>query len=204
MTVSFELESNYNINIHQVAGLDEVGRGCIAGPVVAFGLIITNPEHLAVAMIKDSKQLSVKKREYIYSLANEFSEFEIISVPVETIDKINILQASLLAMEKALLKLQKRTHISHALVDGNMSLKHANIPNYPIIKGDSKSVAIAGASIVAKVWRDNLMHKLHNEYPDYGWDSNCGYPTALHKKSLLQHGITKYHRRSFAPVAKMI
>jgi ribonuclease HII len=192
----FELEQSFN---GPVCGLDEVGRGPLAGPVVAACVFI--PENLYalpfVPAIKDSKKLSPVQLEKLYALITQNFIWTVAEIPPATIDEINILQASLRAMAEAL---DKTAHeFVHALVDGN------KLPKLPctataVVKGDSKSTSIAAASIVAKVTRDRLMHQLHLEYPCYGWDRNVGYPTKAHIEAIEQYGITEFHRKSFGPV----
>ena len=192
----FELE---NMHDGPVFGLDEVGRGPLAGPVTAACVYIPQEAYTLpfISEIKDSKKLSDSKLERLYALITEHFEWRVAEVSPADIDEINILQASLKAMALALEKMKTRP--VHALVDGN------KMPKLPcsattVVKGDSKSVSIAAASIVAKVTRDRLMKKLHEEHPHYGWESNVGYPSAAHREAIDAHGITPYHRKSFAPV----
>ncbi len=179
----------------RVMGLDEVGRGCLCGPVVAAGVIL-KPGSRINETVADSKSLDKKSRA-------ELSE-EIIAKALfvaihecgpKEIDEINILKASIRAMLKCVDS--KDANPDYLLVDGNR-FAPTIIPHSCIVKGDDKSVSIAAASIVAKVYRDNIMRKLHEEYPFFGWDKNVGYPTKAHFDGLMKYGITKYHRRSFA------
>lgn len=185
-----------------VCGVDEVGRGPLCGPVVAACVVIPKDKRDMdfIADIKDSKKLSAQKREALYDKIIAHFPHAIAAISPQEIDEINILQASLKAMKIAC---ETIPHLDHALIDGNkapaLSCTHTTI-----VKGDSKSKSIAAASILAKVYRDRLMHKLHQEFPDYGWMNNAGYPTKEHRDALLTHGITKHHRRSFAPVRKII
>ena len=175
-----------------VVGVDEVGRGPIAGPVVAAAVIV---DDLALDLgINDSKKLTKAKREYLYNEITGKYPYSISVIEPSTIDSINILQASLLAMREAISKIN-HTYDS-IIVDGNVTpLKQSNC--YAIIKGDTKSISIAAASIVAKVYRDRLMEKLSQLHPQYGWHKNFGYGTKDHFLALEQHGFTAYHRRSF-------
>ncbi len=178
----------------RVMGLDEVGRGCLCGPVVAAGVIIQPGTKLDPA-ITDSKKLSDQKRR---SLVNEIKEKSIFWTvkqcsPAE-IDEINILRASILAMIKC--SEEEEANPDFLLVDGNQ-FSTTLIPHKCIIKGDDNSASIAAASILAKVYRDDIMCQLHEQYPYYGWNSNVGYPTAKHYEGLEKYGYTKHHRKSF-------
>lgn len=185
-----------------VCGLDEVGRGPLAGAVVAACVVIPRSFRNLdfISEIRDSKKLSFKKLEYLYDCITEHFPYSIAEISPQKIDEINILQASLKAMKTAC---EMVGGIDHALVDGN------KLPNLPcsataIVKGDAKSVSIASASIVAKVHRDRLMTRLAVEYPYYGWESNVGYPTAAHLAAIEKHGITPHHRKTFSPVRNFI
>jgi len=186
-----------------ICGIDEVGRGPLAGPVVAAAVIINRKKAPLdiLEQINDSKKLNAKKREYLFYKIQEFSEVAIGECSVLEIDRINILQASLKAMKKACEKLNIKPNI--ALIDGNQ-LPKLNCEMKTIIKGDSKSLSIAAASIIAKHYRDNLMIKIANDFPHYGWERNNGYGTAEHLKAIDSYGITKYHRLTFSPVKNMI
>lgn len=182
--------TNYNIE----AGCDEVGRGCLAGPVVAAAVIIDKKFHHS--LVTDSKKLTIKKRRELDLYIRENAvDFAIAEVPVDYIDKYNILNASIYAMHLALDQLKIRPEM--ILVDGNRFKPYHDIPHECIIKGDSKALAIAAASILAKNHRDDLMIKLHEEYPNYGWNKNAGYPTIIHRKGITEYGTTPYHRMSF-------
>ena len=185
-----------------VCGLDEVGRGPLAGPVVAACVIIPPEKRTLdfVSDIKDSKKVSEKKREVLYAQIVQNFPHAISAISPQEIDEMNILQASLAAMKRAHDQL---SGIAYALVDGNRAPALSS-QAITVIKGDQKSKSIAAASIVAKVYRDRIMKKLSEQYPDYGWAKNSGYPTAQHREALLVHGITEYHRRSFGPVRKII
>lgn len=176
------------------AGCDEVGRGCLAGPVVAAAVIL--PEDFDDPGLDDSKKLPERKRKKFAEVIRENAlAFAVAEIPPARIDEINILNASFEAMHHALDQLPIVP--SHLLIDGNRFSPYADIPFSCVIKGDSKYLSIAAASILAKTYRDDLMAKLHNFHPYYGWDTNVGYPTAKHRKGIAEHGVTKYHRRSF-------
>lgn len=183
------------------AGCDEVGRGCLAGPVVAASVIL--PPRFKHEWLIDSKKLSEKRRkamdDLIKSKAIAWSIAEV--SPVE-IDQINILNASFLAMSKAVQKLTVQPEF--LLIDGNRFKSELKIPYECIIKGDSKFGSIAAASILAKNYRDDLMHKLHLENPIYGWNRNVGYPTKEHRSAIESNGITTWHRKSFQLLAKQL
>jgi ribonuclease HII len=176
------------------AGCDEAGRGCLAGSVYAAAVIL--PEDYQNELLNDSKQLSEKKR---YQL-REIIERDAVAwavgiVTPEEIDKINILNASILAMHRALDQLQVRPEA--IIVDGNRFKKYQELPHTTIVKGDGKYLAIAAASILAKTYRDDYMNKLAEEFPQYDWLSNKGYPTKKHREAIKQFGITPYHRKSY-------
>lgn len=176
------------------AGCDEAGRGCLAGSVVAAAVIL--PNHFFHKELNDSKQISAKKREELTKIIKEQAiDFAISEISEEEIDKINILNASILAMHQSLYKL--KSAIEFISVDGNRFKKFNEIPHQTLIKGDAKYMNIAAASILAKTHRDNLMLLLHEEFPMYNWKKNKGYPTAEHRKAIEKFGITKYHRKSF-------
>jgi ribonuclease HII len=176
------------------AGCDEAGRGCLAGPVVAAAVIL-DPERPIFAL-NDSKKLSAKQRTL---LRDEIKEkalcYGIGIVAHDQIDQINILNASILAMHKALAQLQPQP--AYILVDGNRFKPYQQIPFSCMIKGDARFSSIAAASILAKTHRDELMAELHQQYPEYGWKRNQGYPTIEHRKAIAQHGSSPYHRLSF-------
>jgi ribonuclease HII len=183
-----------------VCGIDEAGRGPLAGPVVAAAVILdpANP----IAGLNDSKKLSAKRRELLaVEIRAKALAWAVAEASVEEIDRINILQASLLAMQRAVEGLGMLP--SHALVDGNRCPKLA-CTSEAIIGGDGKVASIAAASILAKTVRDAGMLELHATYPEYGFDRHMGYPTAVHLKALREHGVTPIHRRSYAPVAQLL
>ena len=176
------------------AGCDEAGRGCLAGSVYAAAVIL--PDGYQNELLNDSKQLTEKKR---YQL-REIIERDAVAwavgiVTPEEIDKINILNASILAMHRALDQLKVRPEA--IIVDGNRFKKYQNLPHTTIVKGDGKYLAIAAASILAKTYRDDYMNQLAEEYPQYDWLSNKGYPTKKHREAIKQFGITPYHRKSY-------
>ena len=183
-----------------VCGIDEAGRGPLAGPVVAAAVIL-DPAR-PIPGLNDSKKLSEKKRLVLAEMIRERAiAWAVAEASVEEIDRINILQASLLAMQRAVAGLAVRP-IS-ALIDGNRC-PQLDLPAEAIIQGDGKIASIAAASILAKTVRDAGMRVLHAQYPQYGFDRHMGYPTAAHFKALEEHGASPVHRRSFGPVAKQL
>lgn len=186
--------------VQWVAGVDEVGRGPLAGPVVAAAVILDPAK--PVEGLADSKKLSEARREKLAELIQKNAlAWALGRAEVEEIDSINILQASLLAMQRAVEGLKIAPH--KALIDGNRCPRLA-CPSEAIIKGDSKIPAISAASIIAKVSRDREMVQLHREYPEYGLDRHKGYPTKFHLQALQRHGVRDIHRKSFAPVQKLL
>jgi len=178
----------------RVAGTDEAGRGCLAGPVTAAALIL--PEKFNNNVLNDSKILSEKQRETLRPLLeSEAICFGVAHVYPEKIDEINILNASILAMHIALDQLNDAPDF--IIVDGNRFKAYKDISSECIIKGDSKYLSIAGASVLAKTHRDAYMEKIHNEFPMYNWKQNKGYPTKQHREAIREYGITEYHRKSF-------
>ena len=192
------LKPYYNANVIE-AGLDEVGRGCLAGPVVAAAVIL--PCHYAHPILNDSKQLSAKQRQRVkIDIERDALAWAIAEVSHQDIDRINILKASFLAMHRAVDTLIVKPNAArpeHLLVDGNRFVPYPMIPHTCIIKGDAHYLSIAAASVLAKVYRDELMEKLGREFPAYGWAQNVGYPTLAHRAAIQQFGPTKYHRMSF-------
>lgn len=175
-------------------GLDEVGRGCLAGPVVTAAVIL--PKDFDFPIVKDSKKLSEKKRKEAFELIKEKAiDYSISFIPPQTIDKINILQATMEGMHTCLNTLEN--NFNHILVDGNYFLPYKEIPYDCIIKGDNTYYSIAAASILAKVSRDEFMKKLHEEFPRYKWDSNKGYGSSDHIEMIKKIGINEHHRKSF-------
>lgn len=177
------------------AGCDEAGRGCLAGPVFAAAVIL--PKEFSHELLNDSKKLNDKQRRLLRPIIEESaSAFAIASVSVEEIDQINILNASFLAMHRAIAQL--RTMPQSLLIDGNRFKKYENIPHHCIIEGDGKYMSIAAASILAKTYRDDYMDQLHEVHPEYEWKKNKAYATLKHRNAIREHGITEHHRRSFA------
>lgn len=187
------LQNAYNIDKVE-AGCDEAGRGCLAGSVYAAAVIL--PPDYENPLLNDSKQLTEKKRYLLRDIIQrEALAWAIGIVTAEEIDKINILNASILAMHRALDGLSLRPEA--IIVDGNRFKPYNDIPSITIVKGDGKYLSIAAASILAKTYRDDYMKTLAAEYPQYDWASNKGYPTKKHREAIRQHGITPYHRKSF-------
>ena len=197
MLKSYEaLRSYYNENLTE-AGLDEAGRGCLAGPVVAAAVVL--PKDYKHAWLNDSKQLTKGQRNSLREeIMKEAVAYQVAEASEAEIDKINILKASFLAMHRAVDALAIRPE--HLLIDGNRFVPYPLIPHTCIIKGDSKFLSIAAASILAKTYRDELMEKLSAEYPHYNWHINAGYPTIHHRNAILQHGLSPYHRLTFRGV----
>lgn len=184
-----------------VAGCDESGRGCLAGPVVAAAVIL--PKSFSNEMLDDSKKLSKKKRDILrLIIEKEAISWSIGVVDNEEIDKINILNASILAMHKAIKKL--KVIPEYLIIDGNKFKKYKDITHECIIKGDAKYLSIAAASILSKTYRDELMQKTHEIFPNYNWKNNKGYPTKEHRIGIKKYGITKYHRKSFQLLASQV
>ena len=175
-------------------GTDEAGRGCLSGPVTAAAVILN--KNFKSKLITDSKKLSINQREEAKKIIlKNCIAYAIFSVSNQKIDEINILNASILAMQKSINKLNHK--VDFIIVDGNKFKPVNNIEFKTIIKGDQKYLNIAAASILAKTYRDNYMKKIHKEYPEYNWEKNKGYPTKEHKLAIKKYGITKYHRKSF-------
>lgn len=176
------------------AGTDEAGRGCLAGPVTAAAVIL--PDEFSSDLLNDSKQLSEKAREKLKPIIeSEAIAFHVVHLEPKIIDKINILNASIKAMQECVLNLN--TTPQYIIVDGNRFKPVNNIPHSCIIKGDGKYLSIAAASVLAKTYRDEYMDKIHEEFPMYNWKKNKGYPTAEHREAIKKYGVTKYHRMSF-------
>ena len=183
-----------------VAGVDEVGRGPLAGPVTAAAVVL-DPRRIPDG-INDSKKLTAKRREILALAIMESCDWAVGHASVEEIDALNILRASHLAMCRALAGLRQRPDL--ALIDGNMLPRDLPMPGQAVVKGDARSLSIAAASLVAKLLRDRIMVDLAQQHPGYGWEVNAGYPTKLHKQALLNLGVTPYHRRSFKPVHNIL
>jgi ribonuclease HII len=185
----------------RVAGVDEVGMACLAGPVVAAALVV-KPYCRKIPGVRDSKTLSLQQRERLYDrILSSAAAVGVGAASVTEINKMNILKASHLAMWRALRRVQP---YDHALIDGR-DIREIDLgPHTAIVDGDALSYAIAAASIVAKVTRDRLMHKLAERYPGYGWDKNVGYATRHHVQGLREYGLTPFHRTAYAPVRTII
>jgi ribonuclease HII len=183
-----------------VAGVDEVGRGPLAGPVTAAAVRL-DPARIPDGL-NDSKTLTQARRDALFAAIMDSAEVSVAHATVEEIDTLNILRASHLAMERAVSGLI--TFPDHALIDGNMIPKGLKCSAEAVVKGDARCLSIAAASIVAKVTRDRIMVDLAQQYPAYGWNVNAGYPTPAHLQALLDFGITPHHRRSFKPVHKIL
>ncbi|MDS9951087.1 MAG: ribonuclease HII [Planktomarina sp.] len=198
---NFEFETKLHKQGYQnVAGVDEVGRGPLAGPVYAAAVIL-GPGKIP-AGLNDSKKLSAKNRNSVLESILEYADISIASASEREIEQINILQASHLAMVRAVAGLKKKP--DYVLVDGNLIPQDLRIPATAVIKGDARSLSIAAASIVAKVKRDLVMSDLAQHYPGYGWEKNAGYPTTEHLKALQDLGVTPHHRRTFKPVHNIL
>lgn len=197
-TPDFSIESEYNNQI--VAGCDEAGRGPICGPVVASAVIFPNRDIEIPVIIRDSKQMSPHQRDVAYQWITENTIWAVAKCTPSEIDELNILWASMLAMERAVAKLNIQPDL--CLIDGNRVPK--NLTGRPVVKGDAKSLSIAAASIIAKVTRDRIMQGLATQYPQYAWDKNAGYPTKSHLQAIEKYGITEHYRKSFGPIKKLI
>jgi ribonuclease HII len=176
------------------AGCDEAGRGCLAGSVFAAAVIL--PDNFMCDELNDSKQLTENQRIKLKSIIIESAvAWAVASVSAEETDKINILNASILAMHRAIEQLKAVPE--HLIIDGNKCKPYKNIPHKTIVKGDSKYLSIAAASVLAKTFRDEYMLALHNEFPLYDWANNKGYPTVKHRQAIEKYGVTPHHRKSF-------
>ncbi len=198
---TFDVESSLiNKGFKLICGVDEVGRGPLAGPVVAAAVIL-DPENIPPGL-NDSKKISQKKRERLFDDISKSAIISVASLSAATIDKLNIRQATLLAMLRATHSLPKQTDF--ALIDGRDIPEGLPCPAHALIKGDSRSESIAAASIIAKVTRDNMMREAAQHYPDYGFDRHKGYGTAIHRQMIQEKGPCPLHRRSFEPIKSMI
>lgn len=187
------LKSHFNASVIE-AGLDEAGRGCLAGPVMAAAVIL--PKGYTHNLLNDSKQLTKPQREMLrIDIERDAVTFAVAEASPEEIDEINILKASFLAMHRAVEKLKQVPE--HLLIDGNRFTPYPMIPHTCIVKGDTKYLAIAAASVLAKTYRDDYMEKLAAELPQYHWHTNAGYPTPPHRRAIRAFGVTKYHRKTF-------
>jgi len=187
------LQLSYKNNCLE-AGLDEAGRGCLAGPVFASAVIL--PIDYSHSLLRDSKTLTHTQREKLrLDIEKDALAFAVTKVDEKTIDRINILQASIKAMHKAIGRLDSKP--DHLLIDGNYFKPYKKTPYKTIVKGDNTYMNIAAASILAKTYRDDWMYKLHSKFPQYHWDSNKGYGTQKHVEAIRKYGLTPYHRKSF-------
>jgi ribonuclease HII len=183
------------------AGTDEAGRGCLSGPVVAAAVIL--PHDFKHELLNDSKQLSEKNREYLRPIIEkEAISYSVAFIDQNKIDEINILNASILAMQRALDQL--KTTPEFIIVDGNRFKDYKNIPHKTIVKGDSKYMSIAAASVLAKTYRDEYMLKIHAEFPAYNWAKNKGYPTKEHRDAIRKNGSNTHHRMTFRLLPEQI
>jgi ribonuclease HII len=175
-------------------GTDEAGRGCLSGPVVAAAVIL--PDDFKHSLLNDSKQLTEKQRQELRPYIEKYAiSWAVTYVYQEKIDKINILQSSILAMHQSIEELKVTPEF--IIVDGNKFNPFKDIPHKTIVKGDAKFMSIAAASVLAKTYRDDYMEKIHTEFPEYNWKQNKGYPTKQHRAAIREHGITSHHRKSF-------
>jgi ribonuclease HII len=201
---SFAIERSLSGNISDVCGIDEAGRGPLAGPVVAAAVCFASHASYTASFLgelNDSKKLSKTKREMLFGQISELCNVGVGIASVEEIDSVNILKATMLAMKRAYLKLEISPEF--AIVDGN------KLPDLPcrsvaVVKGDCKSFSVAAASIIAKVTRDKIMAEIDNHYPNYGFATHAGYGTKQHMSALSSFGVTPFHRRTFAPVRQML
>ncbi|QNF35898.1 ribonuclease HII [Adhaeribacter swui] len=188
-----DLQANYSGNLLE-AGLDEVGRGCLAGPVVAAAVIL--PTDYFHPVLTDSKLLSRKQREKLRDqICQDALAWAIAEVSPEVIDQINISKASFRAMHQAVNELQIAPEF--LIVDGNQFMPYPGLEHACVVKGDTKYFSIAAASVLAKTYRDDLMAELSQQFPEYGWEQNVGYPTIRHRQAIKEQGITPHHRLSF-------
>ncbi|WP_289043007.1 ribonuclease HII [uncultured Aliiroseovarius sp.] len=184
----------------RVAGVDEVGRGPLAGPVTAAAVVL-DPTNIP-AGLNDSKTLTAKRRDALYDIIITSADISVAHATVDEIDELNILRASHLAMERAVSGLT--TPPDHVLIDGNMTPRGLTLSAETIVKGDARSLSISAASIIAKITRDRIMVDLAQQFPGYGWETNAGYPSKSHRLALQNLGVTPHHRRSFKPVHNIL
>ena len=200
MVPTFDLETTLRKEGYRyIVGTDEAGRGPLAGPVVAAAVSIPegNEEHL-LGIVKDSKKMSAKKREEAYDLITRYCNYGVQEIGPEVIDDINILEATKLAMKSSIEQLE---YFDYVIIDGTVDLSnHIFCTHKNLIRGDSLSLSVAAASIIAKVTRDNIMESLHTAFPIYGWDRNKGYGTKEHIEAINTYGATSYHRITFNKV----
>ena len=177
-------------------GVDEAGRGCLAGDVYAAAVVL--PDGFSNELLNDSKQLTEKQREQLREvIEREAVAWAVGVVTAKEIDEINILNASILAMHRALAQVEQKLQFQHIIVDGNRFKPYRDIAHQTVVKGDGKYMSIAAASVLAKTHRDEYMCRLHEEYPQYDWKGNKGYPTKKHRLAIEQYGTTPYHRMTF-------
>ncbi len=195
-----EEQAAHNEGFARVCGIDEAGRGPLAGPVVAAAVIL--PQGYELPGLNDSKKLTARKRELLYTALMEDTSVQkcIAQATVQEIDELNILRATHLAMRRAAEGLSGG--VDFCLIDG-LPVPGFPLPGRSIVKGDARCLSIAAASILAKVWRDHYMQELHREFPAYGFDRHAGYGTKAHMQAIHDHGITIHHRRTFAPVTQL-
>ncbi len=183
------------------AGTDEAGRGCLSGPVVAAAVIL--PDNFHHELLNDSKQLSEKKRKELRPYIEENAiAFGVSFIHQEEVDTLNVLRASITGMHRSIEKLNPSPQF--IAVDGNKFSSYKNIPHQTIVKGDGKYMNIAAASVLAKTYRDDYMEKIHEEFPQYNWKKNKGYPTKEHRDAIRKHGATLYHRKSFKLLSEQL
>ncbi|MCI5048915.1 MAG: ribonuclease HII [Rickettsiales bacterium] len=194
----FSIESQHS---GIICGVDEAGRGPWAGPVVAAA-VIWHELDCPITGLNDSKKLSAKARATLYDQIMQHADVGIGEASTEEIYALNILAATKLAMMRAIESLNATP--TTALIDGNQPPKHDHVTMIPVVKGDSKSLSIAAASIIAKVTRDRYMQQLCEKHPHYGWSNNAGYGTKQHQEAIAEYGITEHHRRSFAPIRRYL
>lgn len=190
-----QLRAYYQTDFQPEAGCDEAGRGCLAGPVLAAAVILP-PTFTSSTLLRDSKKRTARQREQLRSsIEQQALAFAVAFVHPSEIDEVNILQASVLAMHRALESLPLSP--SFIIVDGNYFRSYHQTPHACLVKGDDHYLSIAAASILAKTYRDEYMQQLHHEYPMYGWATNKGYPTLAHRQAIAKYGISPHHRQSF-------
>lgn len=203
MIVQMKINPNFDFELGHggiVAGVDEAGRGPLCGPVVAGAVIFPDKNIEIPVIIRDSKQMTAAQRDAAYDWITAHTIWAMGSCSPAEIDELNILWASMRAMERAVANLTRVPDF--CLIDGNRVPK--NLHGRAVVKGDAKSLSIAAASIVAKVTRDRLMYELAQQYPEYGWEKNAGYPTPEHLRAIEKYGINEHYRRAFGPVKKIL
>lgn len=190
------LQNCYNTTILHEAGCDEAGRGCLAGSVFAAAVVL--PPNFCNPLLTDSKQLTEKQRYHLRPIIiQQATAWAVAQATAAEIDTVNILNASILAMHRALYQILQQIPLQHIAVDGNKFKPFENIQHQCIVKGDTLYANIAAASVLAKTFRDDYMQQLHTQYPNYSWEKNKGYPTAEHRKNIHRYGLSPYHRKTF-------